>query len=217
MRTLDKYHPEPCLSLPEEAWCRIEHTLRLDKPDVGLRCRIARYVVIHFLGLTAGLPRIRVGLLRKHLKRIRQDAARLRSDFEISSDDNDEEWAQYYALELIQDGTEREARKSSLSDLIARADDALRLMPRGGRPSDERYRNLILALATTYKIATNEEPTISYYQDAIPDLRYRSKFFDFVVSVFDALGDKMAEPHNNQALGQKTNRALKARRETMGA
>ena len=30
------------------------------------------------------------------------------------------------------------------------------------------------------------------------------------------IGDKMAEPHNNQALGQRINRALKVRRETMG-
>ena len=79
MPTLDKYDPEPCLSLPEEAWCRIEHSLGLDEPDVGLRCRIARYIDIHFLGLTAKSP-VRANVLRKQLERLRGDAAQLHSN-----------------------------------------------------------------------------------------------------------------------------------------
>ena len=219
MPTLDKYDPKPSLPLSEEAWRDIEDTLGLDEPDVGLRCRIARYVDIFFLGLTANLPRVRVGLLRKRLKLIQKNAARLLSDFEISSEDRDEEWALFCALELIQDRAQHKALRLSLSELIAKADEELHLLPQGGRPPDERYPNLILALAAVYRIARNKEPTISFYDDDDdPDLlRYRSKFCDFVVSVLDAIGDEMAKPQNNQALGQRINRALRVGRETRGA
>lgn len=216
MPTLDKYHPEPCLSLPEEAWCRIEHTLRLDKPDVGLRCRIARYVDIHFLGLTAKSP-VRANDLRKQLERLRGDAAQLHSNFEISDDSSDAEWAQFYALQLTQDGLDREALKLRLSELIESVDEVLRLVRRETRPKDDRYENLILALAHTYRNVTNKKPTVSYNPGADPDHPYRGKFFEFVVAVLDAIGDKYAQPHNNKALGGKVVRTLKTWRRTVGA
>ena len=216
MPTPGKYDPKPHLALPEEVWCRIEHTLGLDEPDYGLRSRIARYVDLSFLGPTAGLPRVQVSQLRKRLKRIRDDTARLRADLEFPDGNSDGEWTLIYAQELVHNRSERDDLLSYLSKLIARADEALHIVIRGRWPPGERYGSLILALAAAYRIATHEEPTLSYNGAAPPDKRYSGKFFNFVVSVLDAVGDKYAEPHNNQALGGRISRA-KIRRRMTGA
>ncbi len=215
MPTLGKYDPKPSLPLPEEDWCRIERTLGLDEPDYGLRSRIGRYVELHLLD--ANLPQVRVGELRKKLKRMRDDAASLRSDIEPSKGNSDEDWAQYYAQELVHNRAERDDFLLHLSKLIANADEALRLAKKGKWPPGERYENLIHALAAAYRIATNEEPTLSLNEGKSPEEKYSGKFFNFVVSVLDAVGDKYAKPHNNQALGQRIKRAQKIRRRITGA
>ncbi len=211
MPKLEHYKPKPHLALPEEAWCRIEHTLGLDEPDYGLRSRIARYVDFHFLGIIAGLPRVQVSQLRTRLKRIRDDAARLRSDLEFPNGNSDGEWALIYAQELVHNRSERDDFLPYLSKLISRADEALHIVIRGSWPPGKRYVNLIVALAAAYRIATNEEPALSYNGAAPPDKRYSGKYFSFVVSVLDAVGDKYAKPHNNQALGKRIGRALEIR------
>ena len=215
MPTLDKYDPKPSLALPEEVWCRIEHTLDLDEPDYGLRSRIGRYIDLHFLGPTADLPRVQVGQLRKQLERLRDDAARLSSGLGPPNGNSDGAWALYYAQELIHSRSERENLFPYLSNLVARADEALLIVPRGKWPPGKRYENLIHALAVAYNIATNEEPTLSYNGANPPDKRYSGRYFSFVVSVLDAVGDKYAKPHNNQALGKRVGRALEKYRARM--
>ena len=222
MPTLGKYDPKPSLPLPEEVWRRIERTLGLDEPDYGMRSRISRYVELHPLDPRANLPQVQVGELRKQLKRMRDDAARLRSDIEPpkgSSDEesSDEEWAQYYAQELVHNRAERADFLLHLSRLIAGVDEALLIAISGKWPPGERYKNLIHALAAAYRIATNEEPTLSLNEGKSPEEKYSGKFFNFVVSVLDAVGDRYAKPHNNQALGQRINRALKIQRRIAGA
>lgn len=222
MPILGKHDPKPSLPLPEEVWRRIELTLGLGEPDYGMRSRIARYVELHFLGPIPELPQVRVGELRKQLKRMRDDAARLRSDIEPpkgSSDEesSDEEWAQYYAQELVHNRAERDDFLLHLSRLIAGVDNALLIAVSGKWPPGERYENLIHALAAAYSIATNEEPALSYNGAKSPEERYSGRFFDFIVSVLDAVGDKYAKPHNNQALGQRIKRAQKIRRRITGA
>lgn len=217
MPTLDKYDPKPGLALPEEVWCRIEHTLDLDEPDYGLRSRISRYVELHFLGPTADLPQVQVGALRKRLKRIRSDANRLLRDIEPPGGNNVGDWSWCYAQDLIHNRSERDDLLPYLSKLIARTDEALLIAKKGKWPPGKPYENLIHALAAAYSIATDEEPTLTYNGAKPSEERYSGRYFKFVVSVLDAIGDKYAKPHNNQALGKKIGLALRIRKRVIGA
>ena len=210
MPTLDKYRPEPCLSLAEEAWRSIERALSLDEPDLGLRCRIARYIDLYFLGPTAKSP-VKANDLRKQLEELRKDAAALQS---------------HHALRFTLDVHDREVLKSKLSTLIEGADEALRLVPKETKPKHDHYENLILALAHTYRNVTGNKPTVVYNSGSHkPDpadpnketyAPYGSKFLDFVVTVLAAIDDQYAKIHNNQSLGQKINRSLRTWRKIVG-
>ena len=200
MRTPDKYQPEPLLPIAEEAWCSIEVTLGLEQPDPDARRRIERYLILYLVGPTA-LP-VPVSDVRDSLENLKKKTIQFRHIFEISKQSSANKSAPLCALTLVQDRREREALKLSLSELIMNIDEALTLVK--NTKEDDRYKNLIQALATVYRDVTGKKPTVSNNAGI-----YGGKFFDFVIVVLEVVDDPYAKSHNNQAIGKKISRSLR--------
>ncbi len=204
MPTLDKYQPgPPIINLPEEAWREIEATLGLEKPDAGLRTRVARYVSMYLDSPEADIPQPRPGHMRKRLKQIRDRAKALRDALELEGDEHS--WTKAVAIWSLLIERKRKSLLSSLSALVTEADEALRTLPpdKGGRQRDWPFYGLIWALASAYEIATDRRPTITFV-----DLNggYQGPFFDFVYAVLHHLAPQ--ENKTDLALGKTIQRAL---------
>ena len=216
MPTLDKYQPgPPIIDLPEEAWREIEATLGLEKPDAGLRRRVARYVSMYLYSPEADIPQLRPGDMRKRFKQIQTRAKALRDALELEGDEHGtskDAWAKAAAIWSLLTERQRKALSSSLSALVTEADEALRMLPqdKGGRQRDWLFYSLICALASAYEIATDRRPTITLD----PDGEYRGPFFDFVYAVLHHFAPQ--KDRTDLALGKTIQRALKYWRHQRG-
>ena len=217
MPTLDKYQPgPPIIDLPEEAWREIEAPLGLEKPDAGLRTRVARYVSMYLDSPEADIPQPRPGDMGKRFKQIQARAKALRDALELEGDEHGtskDAWAKAFAIWSLLTERKRKSLSSSLSGLITEADEALRRLPldKGGRQRDWPFYGLICALASAYEIATDRRPTITFVE---LNGGYRGPFFDFVYAVLHHLAPQ--EDKTDLALGKTIQRALKYWRDQRG-
>lgn len=216
MPTLDKVTiRSPVLDLPEPVWREIEATLGLEKPNPGVRERIARYVANHLFDAT--IPEPRRALMRHWIERIQKHGKPLLADLDWSAreDETDDAWAQTMVIYDLLSGREQEQVRALLKKLTDHAENLLaRVRPdKGGKVADAFAYGLVYDLATAYELATGKRPTCTYNPYGDRGV-YESPFLNFV----DAVLRHVAPDHTkgNLALGKLIQRVLKIWRRHRG-